>query len=235
MIPTKAIRPLTLTAAAVARVAARTTRRRTAHHVDAEARSLFVAQAEHIEQATHEDKYGRGRQSVGDEVPNLAPANCHQSPENPGVHLSQGLVVALEQECLNRRGERGNGDTRQDQSRGCPATNGPTEYICCPHRGDAAHEGHQRDCSRAGTKSDHGGRSETRPCGHTEQIGIGERIPEHTLVPRTGNGQDRPDQAADHDTGHSQLEEEPDLDLAQPVLHSHERESIGKCLDHLRR
>ncbi len=33
------------------------------HHVDAEARSLFVAQAEHIEQATHEDKDGRGRQT----------------------------------------------------------------------------------------------------------------------------------------------------------------------------
>ncbi len=203
------------------------------HHVDAEACSLFVAQAEHIEQATHEDKDGRGCQRVGDEGPNLAPADCHQSPQDPGIDLSQGLVVALEQERLNGGGEGGDGDTCQDQCRGGPATNRPTEYVCGPHRGDAAHEGHQGDGSRAGTKTDHGSCSETGPGGHSEQIGIGERIPEHTLVPRTGYGQDRPDQAADHDTRHSQLEEEPGLDLAQPVLHGHERESIGKRLDHL--
>ena len=85
------------------------------------------------------------------------------------------------------------------------------------------------------SKPDHCRRSKTGAGGHTEQIRIGERVPKHTLVPRPGHRQDRPDQTPDDDTRHPQLEEEPGLDLAQPVIDRHQRQSIGKAFTPPRR
>ena len=119
MIPTKPISPLTATAAAVPSVAATTRREPHAADVDAEARRLVVAEAEHVDDAPAARRSRRSRRATygEDRGRRRVQPVLGMFAEDPRVDLLQRLRVLLLDERLPRGEERRHGDAGEDQRR----------------------------------------------------------------------------------------------------------------------
>jgi hypothetical protein len=119
MMPTKPIKPLAATAAAVPNVADDECTYAT--HVDAQACRLLVAERQHVEDTPVHDQHSRARADVRQHQQHVVPARGVEVAEDPGVDRLQRVGVLLLDERL-RRGEKcRNRHARQDE-RGRTAT-----------------------------------------------------------------------------------------------------------------
>ena len=226
MIPTNPINPLTETAAAVARVAAITTTIRTRSTSTPSPAGLLVTDPQHVEHPSEQDQDHCRQHGVGQENSHFTPTHGDQTTEYPGVNLAQGLVVLLEYEGLDRSGEGSHRNAGEDQRGDAPPPSGPPHRIGHQHCGEASNERDWWNQRRSAACANDESRPQTSPGGDTQEIWVGERVAEDSLVTGAGHGEDRAHDASHHNAGQSELEQKTLLDLGQPVVDIDERKAI---------
>ena len=76
-----------------------------ARNIGAERGGFLVAHAQHIEVATVQQQHHTAGQHVGQHQGDITPAGRGEAAEDPAVHLTDHIVIALQHECLHGRGQ----------------------------------------------------------------------------------------------------------------------------------
>ena len=97
-----------------------------APHVDAEARRLVVAEAEHVDDAAEREDHDDRDRDVREDQDDVRPARARDVPEDPRVDLLQRLRVLLLDERLPGGEERGDRDAGEDERRGVALAPAPS-------------------------------------------------------------------------------------------------------------
>ena len=227
MIPTKPIRPLTETAAAVPAVAATTTSSRTRPTLMPRLAASSSPSAEHVEHAAVQHDHERADDDVRRREPDVAPACGGEAAEQPRVDVAQRVGVLLLHERLHRGHECGDRHAGEHERAGCARrpTERPSTYAqqtaTMPPTNAAIGMSWPEPCSVA--VGDRDRRAEPGAGRDAEQVRIGERVAEDALVRRAGEREHAADERAEHDPGRAELPEDRLLHRAERRVHVQER------------
>ena len=182
--------------------------------LEAERLCFLVTDSEHVEGPPIAEDDAGSEQEVRHHQHHLGPAARCDPAEDPGVHLPECVGVGLQHIGLRRSQEARNGNAGENE--GC---RGPAADVPCGvrqhHREQCPSEGRQRDrIGEARTVTpvlgDRHRGTETGACGDAEQVRIGERIAERSLIRGAAHGQRRTDEKAEHHAGQPDLFDDGD-------------------------
>ena len=226
--PDEPMRPLTATAAAVASEAAASTMSRTRCGRRPRVGRLLVADGQHVERAGRREQHHRRDDGVRQHLGEVTPAGLTQLPEDPGVDAAQLVGVGLLDERL---------DGRRNELTAIPASSRVIVLFPPPARPATVPSRYARPTPpRAPTKAaagrpigpippaavgDDERRAQARARRRPEQVGVGERVAEDTLVAGAGHGQHAADEGDEQHPGQPQHEQDLRLQALQRGAHVH--------------
>jgi hypothetical protein len=186
--------------------------------------SLVVTDREHVEGTSAEEQHDERRAQVGQNDHDVRPLCLAQLAEEPAVDLAQVVGVLLLDQGLARGEERGDRDAGQQQGRAVRPAGGGAQRQRAPDADERSGEGGQRDdADRAhgldgGVGDDQGG-AEAGAGRRSEEVGVGERVPEDALIGGARDGQAGADEGGEQDAGESQLQQHRLLRAAEAAGH----------------
>jgi hypothetical protein len=86
-----------------------------APHLRSQRRGLVVADSQHVEVPSMQQQHRTADHHVRQHQPDVVPVGRRQASEDPAVHLTDDVVVPLQHERLDRGGQRGDRNARQDE------------------------------------------------------------------------------------------------------------------------
>ena len=173
---------------------------------------------------------------VRNHQPHVTPRRRAQTPENPRVHLTDDVGVALQNERLHGRCQRRHCDTRKHQRcRTATTTEGRADEVRENNRHQTAEkrtEWQRIDDPRTGAgtvQREDDGCTKARPRRDPQQVGVDERIAKHALVAGPRQRECRAHQRGEHDARHTDFPDDDPLTCGHTAVDRNERQVIDEC------